>query len=93
MKKASLPDGALAQGVRPEVDLVSSVVEPEEFVTMSFEFEIIEARGIGSQKLEHLALVDQRPQIDDPGEPILPDDLENTEYHRFNAGHDDDLSH
>ncbi|HEV7601278.1 MAG TPA: hypothetical protein VGO49_13635 [Bradyrhizobium sp.] len=79
MKKTGLPFRPLAQGIRSEIDLVSLIVEPEDFMTVVLKFEIVEAGGIGTEEFEHLTLCEQRPQVHDAGKSILPDDLENTE--------------
>ena len=56
MKETGLPLGAVTQGVRSEIDLVSLIVEPEDLVTVILKLEIVETRAAGTKKFKHLAL-------------------------------------
>src|ERR1700722_6639566 len=93
VKEAGLTLGALTQGVRSEIDLVSLIVDPENLVTVILELQIVKASGIDTKKFKHLALCQQWPQIDDAGKAVFPDDLDHTEYDRFRPMHSYYVSH
>src|SRR3979490_1853693 len=93
MKETSLALGALPQGVRSDVDLVSLIVEPEDLVPVIFKLEIVKPGGINTKKFKHLTLCEQRPQIHDARKAVLPDDPDHTEYDRLCARHSDYVSH
>ncbi len=54
MKETGLTFGALAQGIRSEIDLIPLIVKPEDLMTMIFELEIVKTGGIDTKKFEHL---------------------------------------
>src|SRR6266576_334032 len=92
MKKTGLSLSALTQGIRSEIDLVTFVVKPEDFMAMIFKFKSVKFSGIDTEEFEHLAFCEQGPQVNDTGKPILPDDLDNAEYDRLRTMHSDYVS-
>jgi hypothetical protein len=84
---------APTQRIRAEIDFIIIVVKPEDTVTVDFELEIVKARRIGTEEFKHLARGKHRPQINDTGKAILPDDLDDAEYDRFCTMHGDYVSH
>ena len=63
MKEAGLTLGALPQGVRSEIDLVSLIIQPEDLVTVILEFYLVKASGSGAEEFEHFSLGEQRPLV------------------------------
>jgi hypothetical protein len=93
MKKIGLSLCALTQGIRSEIDLISFIVEPEDFMAVIFELEIVKARRIGTKEFKHLALGKHRSQVNDAGKSVLPDDLDDPEYNRLRNVHGNYVSH
>jgi hypothetical protein len=93
MKKTGLSLRAPTQGVRAEIYLNTVVVKPEDTVTVIFKLEIVKAGGINPEEVEHLTFCKYRPQINDPGKAILPDDFDDAEYDRLRTMHGDYFSH
>jgi hypothetical protein len=93
MKEAGLPFGALTQGVRSEIDLVSLIVEPEDLMTVVLEPKIVKTIGTGTKKFKHLTLCKQWSQIHDTGKAVFQDNLDDTEYDRFRTMHGYYVSH
>jgi hypothetical protein len=93
MKKTGLALSALAQGVGPEIDLVSLVIQPVDLVAMFFELDIVEAIRFRTKKSEHLALCQQRSQVNDAGKSIIPYDLDHAVDDRLGTLHEDYVSH
>jgi hypothetical protein len=93
VKETGLTLGAVTQGVRPEIDLVSLIVEPQDFVTVILKPEIVKTGGIDTKKFKHLSLCEQWPQVHDAGKAVFPDNLDDTEYDRLRTMHSDYVSH
>src|SRR5947209_1960825 len=93
MKKAGLALGALPQGVSPEIDFISLIIQPVNLLAMLFELESVEAAGRGAKKRKHLTFRQQRPQVYNTGESVLPDDLDYPVDDRLGTLHRDDVSH
>jgi hypothetical protein len=93
VKKSGLTLSALAQGIRPEINFVSLIVEPENLVPMFFQLEAVKTGRVGTKKFKHLAPGEQRPQVHDAGKAILPDNLDDPEDNRLRTLHGNYVSH
>ncbi len=93
MKKTGLSLRALTQGVRAEIDLIIVIVKPEDTVTVILELEVVKASRIDPKEVEHLTFCKYRPQINDPGKSVLPDDLDYAENNGLRTVHGDNFSH
>src|SRR5580700_9187062 len=93
VEETGLTLGTLTQGVRSKINLVPLIVEPENLVTVLLELKLVEAAGMGTKKLEHLALCQQRPQIHNAGKTVVPDDLDDPENDRLRTMHSYYVSH
>jgi hypothetical protein len=93
VKETGLTLGALPQGVRSEIDLISLIVEPEYFVAVILKLEIVKTGGIGAEEFKHLTLCEQWPQIHDAGKTVFPNDLDDAEDDRLRTMHGDYVSH